>query len=38
MVQALLADRFALKIHHETKEISVYALVVGKGGAEAEGS
>jgi len=30
MVQALLADRFKLKIHHETKAISVYALVVGK--------
>lgn len=30
MVQALLADRFKLKIHHETKTISVYALVVGK--------
>jgi uncharacterized protein (TIGR03435 family) len=28
MVQALLADRFKLKIHHETKKISVYALVV----------
>ena len=36
MVQALLADRFQLKVHHETKEISVYALVVGK--AEVEGS
>ena len=32
MVQALLADRFQLKVHHETKEISVYALVVAKGG------
>jgi uncharacterized protein (TIGR03435 family) len=32
MVQALLADRFKLKVHHETKVISVYALVVGKGG------
>lgn len=32
MVQALLADRFKLKVHHETKTISVYALVVGKGG------
>jgi uncharacterized protein (TIGR03435 family) len=29
MVQALLADRFKLKIHHESKKISVYALVVG---------
>ncbi len=32
MVQALLADRFQLKVHHETKEISVYALVVATGG------
>ena len=39
MVQALLADRFKLKLHRETKEVSVYALVVGKDGpklAEAE--
>ncbi len=32
MVQALLADRFQLKVHHETKELPVYALVVAKGG------
>ncbi len=32
MVQALLADRFKLVIHRETKEIPVYALVVAKGG------
>jgi uncharacterized protein (TIGR03435 family) len=32
MLQALLADRFALKVHHETKELSVYALTVGKKG------
>jgi uncharacterized protein (TIGR03435 family) len=32
MVQALLADRFQLKVHHETKELPVYALVVTKGG------
>jgi uncharacterized protein (TIGR03435 family) len=32
MLQALLADRFKLKIHRETKETPVYALVVGKGG------
>jgi uncharacterized protein (TIGR03435 family) len=31
MVIALLADRFQLKAHRETKEFSVYALVVGKG-------
>ena len=31
-LQALLADRFQLKIHRETKEQPVYALVVGKNG------
>lgn len=43
-LQALLADRFQLALHHETKEQPVYALVVGKSGSklqeakEAEGS
>ena len=32
MVQALLADRFRLKVSHQTKELPVYALVVAKGG------
>ena len=32
MVQALLADRFKLKIHHETREHLIYVLVVAKGG------
>jgi uncharacterized protein (TIGR03435 family) len=32
MLQTLLADRFKLVIHRETKDHSVYALVVGKGG------
>ena len=32
MLQALLADRFKLKVHREVKEIPVYALVVGKDG------
>jgi uncharacterized protein (TIGR03435 family) len=32
MVQALLADRFKLKLHRATKAIPVYALVVGKDG------
>lgn len=32
MLQSLLADRFKLKLHRETKEIPIYALVVGKGG------
>ena len=33
MVQALLADRFQLKIHLETRQLPVYALVVSKDGA-----
>jgi len=33
MLQALLAERFQLKIHSETHEKPVYALVVGKGGS-----
>jgi len=32
MLQALLADRFKLVVHSETKDHSVYALVVAKGG------
>jgi uncharacterized protein (TIGR03435 family) len=32
MVQKLLADRFQLKFHHDTKELSVYILSVAKGG------
>lgn len=32
MLQALLAERFKFVIHHETKEMPVYALVVGKNG------
>ncbi len=32
MTQALLADRFKLQFHRETKELPTYALVVGKGG------
>ena len=34
MLQALLADRFKLAIHRDTKEHAVYALVVGKGGVK----
>ena len=30
MLQALLADRFGLRLHRETRELSVDALVVGK--------
>ena len=32
MLQALLADRFALKVHDETRTMPVYDLVVAKGG------
>ncbi len=32
MMQALLAERFGLKIHKESKEVPVYSLVVGKNG------
>jgi uncharacterized protein (TIGR03435 family) len=32
MIQGLLADRFKLQFHRETKELPTYALVVGKGG------
>jgi uncharacterized protein (TIGR03435 family) len=31
VLQALLANRFKLAVHHETKVLSVYALVPGKG-------
>ena len=34
MMQALLADRFKLKIHSETKQIPVYELVVTKGNSK----
>ena len=32
MMQKLLADRFQLKFHRDKKELSVYAIVVAKGG------
>ncbi len=32
MFQALLSDRFHVKVHREKKEFPVYALVAGKGG------
>jgi uncharacterized protein (TIGR03435 family) len=38
MLQELLADRFKLKLHHEFKEVPVYALVVGKNGAKLQES
>jgi uncharacterized protein (TIGR03435 family) len=33
-LQTLLAERFQLKVHHETKELPVYALEVGKKGTK----
>jgi uncharacterized protein (TIGR03435 family) len=34
MMQSLLADRFALKAHHESRERPVYDLVLAKGGSK----
>jgi uncharacterized protein (TIGR03435 family) len=34
MLQAVLEDRFKLKVHRETREVPVYELVVAKGGAK----
>ena len=34
MMRALLADRFKLAFHRETKQLKEYALVVAKGGAK----
>jgi uncharacterized protein (TIGR03435 family) len=34
MLQTLLADRFNLKFHRETRELPVYAMVIGKGGVK----
>ena len=34
MLQVLLADRFKLTLHRETKELAVYNLVVAKGGSK----
>jgi uncharacterized protein (TIGR03435 family) len=36
MMQALLEDRFQLKVHRASKEIAVYDLVVAKGGHKLE--
>jgi uncharacterized protein (TIGR03435 family) len=32
MMQALLADRFQLKVHHETRSLPIYSLSLAKGG------
>jgi uncharacterized protein (TIGR03435 family) len=38
MLQSLLAERFKLAVHHETKEQAVYVLVAAKGGAKVKES
>jgi uncharacterized protein (TIGR03435 family) len=38
MQQALLADRFKLKVHFETRELPIYELVVAKGGPKLKAS
>jgi uncharacterized protein (TIGR03435 family) len=38
MLQNLLAERFQVKLHRETKELPIYALVVGKGGPKVKPS
>jgi uncharacterized protein (TIGR03435 family) len=38
MLKALLAERFQMKIHRESKDFPVYALAVGKGGLKAKES
>ena len=37
-LRSLLAERFQLKIHRESKEQAVYALVIGKGGSKLQES
>jgi bla regulator protein BlaR1 len=34
MMQSLLADRFKLRVHFESRELPIYALAVAKGGAK----
>lgn len=38
MMQAMLAERFGLTVHHEPKEVSGYALIVAKNGPKLEKS
>jgi uncharacterized protein (TIGR03435 family) len=33
MLQTLLADRFAMKVHREVREMDIYALIVAKPGS-----
>ena len=38
VMQALLADRFKLEVRRETKDLPIYALIVGKNGAKIQTS
>src|SRR6185312_8482660 len=38
MMQALLEDRFKLKLHHETRDLPVYELTAAKSGVKLQGS
>jgi uncharacterized protein (TIGR03435 family) len=38
MLQALLAERFGLAVHRETREVAIYVLVAGKGGPKLKAS
>ena len=38
MLRALLANRFQMKLHEETKEFSVFAITIAKGGLKAQPS
>jgi uncharacterized protein (TIGR03435 family) len=38
MLQALLEDRFRLKVHRENRELPVYAMVIGKSGLKMQES
>ncbi|HVW11990.1 MAG TPA: TIGR03435 family protein [Bryobacteraceae bacterium] len=38
MLQTLLLDRFQMKVHIETRDLPVYAMVVAKGGAKLKGA
>jgi len=38
MLQGLLAERFKLRLHEDSKEVSAYALIVAKGGPKVKAS